>query len=317
MSDIPLLLPRHLPGDPIAAEQLAAAYRYSLDRDTVHQARVVWWALHHDRDIEPSTVDRLGAAFARFAARQRTLGRQRLDTTTTEDAAAFLWATTRRGHQPAIATVHLRRASLRLGFRMLDFLDGPVTDPTAAVRLPPKTRSRLRPVDSVELGLVRIAAAGRTRNHARAEATVALAEATATTGEIAAVRWADVHLGDSLVQLPGAGRVAARNGKLTDWGIGALKRHRQRERPEPHDLVAYRGDAAPGSQPSQAVIVNRLTKLMVGAGLDDTDLRPTSIRLWQAADALAAGARIEEAARLLGLASLDVTAAQLGYRWQS
>jgi site-specific recombinase XerC len=310
-----LLQPRELPGEPIASDELGDAYRASLRRDAVHQARVVWWALAHDANLEPSTVERVGAVITRFAARHRALGRARLADIDRQDAVGFLWARTRRGHDPAIATVHLRRTALRLLARTLVQLGEPLADPTAGVGVPAKTRSQLRPTDDDELSLVRIAAAGKIRGRTLAMATVALAEATATTGEIATIRW-HAWDGESGLLLPGAGRIRARTATLTGWGSAALEGLAGQQLGDPDDLIAYHGGAEPGSQPSQAAVVSRLSRLLHLAGLDSPDLRPASIRLWQPARALAAGVRIETVARQLGHNSLDVTAEVLTWQWQ-
>lgn len=304
------------PGRPIAPTDLERAYLAALDAGPIAQARVIWWALRHDHNVEASTAERIGATVVTFAARQATLGRDRLVDTTPEDAAGFVWANTLRGIPPAIATVHLRRSALRLAFRTIARLAGPTTDPTSGLSLPPKTRSELRPLDDDEATLLRIAASGRTRSRSLVEATVALAEATATTGEIATLRWRHLAPDRTQLRLPGAGRIRARTGQLTPWGKAALDRLGRTVAADPDAPIVYRGGAAAGSQAAQAAIVNRLRHLLREAGLDGRDLRPTSIRLWQPARRLAAGGRIEDIANQLGLASLDVACAQLGHHWQ-
>lgn len=307
---------RDLPASPIDADDLVGELASALNVDPVAQARVIWWALRHRDDVELSTADRMGDTVARFAARQRTLGRARLDQTGPDDAHAFVWARTRGGAAPAISTVHLRRTALRLACRVLGDLGAPMQDPTAGLSLPPRSRAELRALDDAEMSLLRICAAGRSRGRTLALATIALAEATATTGEIASLSWADVDLDQGSVHLPGAARVAARQAGLTDWGTAMLRALHDAQRPTSGDPVAYRGSAAPESQPRQAAMANRLGHLLRTAGLAAPDVRPTSIRLWAPARELAAGATIEDAARKLGHASLDITAIQLGYHWQ-
>jgi integrase/recombinase XerC len=302
-----------LPGEPIDFDELEAAFRDALQLDLLAQARVIWWALRHDPQLERSTADRIGPVIARFAARQRTLGRTRLTDTDVDDVVGFVWARTRRGSDPAIATVHLRRTALRMLNRALLQLGIEVDDPSRHLLVPPKTRAELRPLDDDEIGLLRIAAAGRQRGQRLAMATVALAEATATTGEIAKLRWRDLD-GPELC-LPGTGRIRPRTATLTPWGQRALDRLAKHARPGSDEMIAYHGNEAPDSQAGQAAIVNRLARLLTLAPLDAPDIRPTSIRLWQPARQLAAGMRIEQLARQLGHTSLDVTATQLGFDW--
>ncbi len=312
------LMVRDLPGAPIARQDLRGAYVAACQLDTVHQARVVWWALRYDAALEASTAERIGPTIARFAARQRTLGRARLAEATADDVVGFLWGRTARGVDPAIATVHLRRTALRILIRTLEALGEQLPDPTAGIVLPARTRVALRALDDDELGLVRIGATGKTRARLLTMATLALAEATATTGEIALLRRRDLDLDHSQVHLPGTGLVGPRTGTLTRWGTAALERFVAAvNHSDGYAPLVYRGAAAPGSQPSQAAIVNRLSRLLVVAGLDAVDVRPTSIRLWAPARALATGGRIEQAANQLGMHSLDVAAAQLGHCWQA
>ena len=58
-----------------------------------------------------------------------------------------------------------------------------------------------------------------------------------------------------------------------------------------------------------------LGRLLNDAGLPDRDIHPTSIRLHHPARLLATGGRIEEAAGMLGFASLDTAVAALGWNW--
>ena len=310
----PLPSARDLPGDPIAEQDLARAYAAA--DDLVNQARTVWWALRHDPKLEVSTADRIGPMIAGFAARQRTLGRDRLAAMTPDDARGFIWARTARGAEPAIATVHLRRTALRILTRTLADFGEAISDPTAGINLPPRTRVELRPLDDDEIGLVRIAASGKIRARLLAMATLALAESTATTGEIALVRRRDIDLDTQQVRLPGAGAIRERVGTLTPWGAGAIARFAAANDIDADAPLVYGGRAVPGSQPSQATIVSRLSRLLGLASLDAPDVRPTSIRLWAPARDLAVGDRIEQVANRLGLHSLDVTAALLDHRWQ-
>lgn len=302
-------------GDRDATEETCASRPVPGPTPSV-QAHTAWSALKRNTELERSTVERIGPILVTFAARQHTLGRARLQDSTPEDATGFVWARTRRGTVPSIATVHLRRTALRLLNRALAQLGDPMPDITRGLKLPSKTRSELRPLDDDEIGLVRIAATTRHRHATLAMATVALAEATATTGEIAVARWSDIDLGAGTVTLPGAGRIQPRTGQLTGWAITALRRHAHTVTDHPSAHVAYRGQADPASQPAQAAIVNRLSRLLIIAGVDSPDTRPTSIRLWQPAQALAAGHAIEDVARLAGHTSLDVTAAQLHHHWR-
>lgn len=283
----------------------------------VAQARRVVTSLRTSGMVEPSTADRLGPILLGFARRQHALGRTDLAETSEADVVGFLWARTRRGTVPSISTVHLRRSAIRLLVATLADLGTVLPDPTVAVELPPKTRAGVRPLDDDEMTLLRLAAAGHVRYRDLAEATIALAEATATTGEAAAIVWGQLDLDAGTVQLPGAGRVQPRTAELTAWGLAVLRRRAQTGAADFGAPVVYRGRHDPGSQPSQAAITNRLRRLLRDAGIAGDDVRPVSVRLWDPARRLAAGERIETVAAMLGLTSLDITLAQLHPRSRS
>lgn len=294
--------------------ELRGAYRAGAG--PIAQAATVCELLRRGSQLQPGSVERLSATIAAFGARQQALGRRWLSELDPDDAAGFVWARTRRGHAPAIATLHLRRTALRLLVRCLDRLDDPPAgDPTAGLALPPRTRRRLRALDDDEIALLRIAATTKPRSRQPSLAALALAEAAATTGEIAQLHWAQIDLEDGVVELPGAGPIRARTAPLTVWGRATLTRYRAASGTG-DGLLVYRGSATPQSQPAQAAVVNRLRRLLAATGLTADDVRPASIRLWSAVELLTCGGTLVDAANRLGLASLDVAAELLDYPWQ-
>lgn len=294
--------------------ELRAAYRAATG--PVAEAVTVAELLRQSPQLQPSSTERLVATIAAFAARQHTLGRGRLADFSADDATAFVWATTRRGVAPAVATLHLRRTALRLLQRCLHVLDTPpACDPTDGLHLPPRTRRPLRPLDGDEIALLRIAATTKPRSRGPSLAALALAEAAATTGEIARSRWHHLDLAAGTVQLTGSGPIRPRTVPLTGWGRTVLTRCRTAATAA-DALLVYRGQAQPASQPAQAAVVNRLRRLLATAGLTAADVRPTSIRLWSASELLASGATLIDAANRLGIGSLDVAADLLAYHWQ-
>jgi hypothetical protein len=162
------------------------------------------------------------------------------------------------------------------------------------------------------MDLVRTAALGRVRQPLRAAAAVALAEATATTGEIPQVPWRDLDFAAGVVRLPGAPPVRPREVGLTQWGASVLARL-EATTDAPDDAPVLTSRAAPTS--AQAAAANLLAKVLRSAGLHDPRVRPTSIRLY-GASLILAGEGIEAAARALGVDSLDAAAAALGHDWQ-
>lgn len=266
----------------------------------------------------PSTRQRMGDLMRRFALRLASTGVVSLYDATSVDCDGFVWAVTKRSQQPAMHTVHLRRSALRTLYRLLRDVDPTAPNPTLDVALPAKPTLATRPVTDNELDLIRTTALGRPRTGLRSAAVVALAEATATTGEIPHIHWPQLDLDTGIVQLPGANPVAARTGTLTPWGIGVLRRHQQ-HLPTKSMLegpVADRHTTNTDTHVAQAAITNLLAGIITAAGLDDPTLKPASIRLWAAQQHLHHSG-IEAATRALGWDSLDRAADALDHQWRT
>jgi site-specific recombinase XerD len=271
------------------------------------------WA---DGDVAASTLDRLGGLAERFALRLEAAGVASVLEATAADCDGFIWARTRRNTSPSLHTVHLRRTALRGLFRALQHDNPDIVDPTTGIDLPSRNSNRVRALTSSEMELVRTAALGRSRQPLRGAAAVALAEATATTGEVPQVEWRHVSFTDGVVTLSGADPIQPRVGTLTAWGIGVLHRWQHQQSPQPHQRVIPNGSTSTAGYSQQAAIANLLSKLLSTAGLYGPDVRPGSIRLWGARQQLDRHG-IEAAATALGVDSLDVAAAALGHQWQA
>lgn len=267
-------------------------------------------------DVAASSATRLSDLAARFAARLDATGVACLTEASPADCDAFLWAPTRRNRTPSLHTVHLRRTAVRTLYRIIQAFDPDAPDPTRHLDLPAKPEHRSRPLTTAEIDLVRTAALGRSRGAVRAAATVALAEATATTGELTRLRWADLDLEAGTVVLPGAAPVLARTGALTDWGRGVLYRWHISRPHDDRDLILARATTGATRYASQAAMVSYLGRILLTAGLTGPDIRPNSIRLWGAAR-LRAEHGIEAVATALGIDSLDAASAAIGYDWRA
>jgi site-specific recombinase XerD len=263
------------------------------------------------RNPAATTQARVGDLLVRFAAWLRSAGVTSLTDVTIGHCDAFVAAPTRRRTPPAAQTMDLRRTAIRALYREVRELDPSIEDPTRHLELPSRTRRGTRPLTDHEIERVRTTAIGDTRNAARTSIAVALAESTATTGEIAHLRWVHVDLAAHTVALPGASPVTARHGRLNRHAHQTLIRHR------PSDATA---DAFvlpatnTGQHATQAAITNLFRRLLLAAGLTDAAVRPSSIRLW-AARTILRDDGIEAAARALGLNSLDAVAEALGHDW--
>lgn len=267
---------------------------------------------------------RTAETVARYAARLRRESTARFAEASPEQAAGFVRAATRSGSSPELATMHARRTALRALYRtlrQLGFADG---DPTLDVHLPARGELAARPLTDDEVALARLSAYGHPAAWTPVRAVSwALAEATAVSSEIAAVRLAQLDEPEypSTVALPGTRRHDARTAALTDWGRQVLARRAAQLRDagaSPHTLLAYGGAAQPGGAKAQAAVCNALRTVLRDAGLaGEPDVRPSSVRHWAGRALYDAGVPIHEVARALGHRSLDETASDIGLHWRT
>lgn len=261
--------------------------------------------LWFEQSLSSSTIQRLAGLFTRFANRLIATGVESLLEASLADCEEFIWAPTWRNAAPSMHTVHLRRTAVRGLFRTVRQLEPEFADPTSHLDLPSKGDPRARPLTDDEMTSLRVAALGRVRSPSRAALAVALAESTATTGEIPLVRWCHVNLAAGTVALPGASPVRARTVSLSPWGRGVLTSDRNETSTPANDFVISRRDYA-DPHSGQAAMANLLAKLLDAAGLVGSDVRPTSIRLWAGVNVLNSRG-VEAAAAALGITSLDAT----------
>jgi hypothetical protein len=125
----------------------------------------------------------LWARFERFA---RAKGVMSVNEVTPKLASGFVRARTSTGDHPSVATMHNRRAALRLLFRVLREFRLAHADPTLDLGLPPRSSLAVRPLTDDEVDLCRWAALSSLTTTSQ-PAIWALAEAGASTLEIARV----------------------------------------------------------------------------------------------------------------------------------
>ncbi|MEZ5170674.1 MAG: hypothetical protein R3A49_08015 [Acidimicrobiia bacterium] len=219
------------------------------------------------------------------------------------------------GDVPAAATMHMRRSAIRLLFRIGRELGVATGDPTLDLELPPRSRSKGRPLTDDEVALCRSASV-HTLSSTRPSASWALAEATATTSEIPLVRCGDVDLEHERVWLRGGRSTAARWGEFSSWGVAQAGRRldalRRTTRTEP---LVYEGSGS--AQSRQASACAAISQVVGWAGLgNEPDLRPASVTAWAGAQLLDDGYPIDEVARRLGRRSLDRTAELICWDWR-
>ena len=204
-------------------------------------------------DFTEQTLLRSEETARRFARRLQAQGIKDAAAITPSHCQGFVDALTHDGKTPELATRHARRVALRMLFRTWRETDERVHDPTLDLTLPPRTTRAARPLTDAEVTLGRAAARLGLAGSASLQRAVcwALAEATAVTSEISAIRICDLDDPHQprYVNLPGTRRVDARLGELTDWGAAIVGRQTQllRERGHPSTtLLTYRGTGTPG-----------------------------------------------------------------------
>lgn len=229
-------------------------------------------------------------------------------------ARRFVHTLQRGGGQPSVATMHLRRDSLGLLFRLLreyGIADG---DPTVGIVLPPRSGLAIRPLTDDEVDRCRWAALS-TLGSTRQPALWAPGESGASTREIAKVTRADLDLTSGRVWLRGAPRTDARWVPLTEWGAAQLGRRIRLAAIGPDALIA--SDRPSDEHAGRISAGATLSAIMARAGLsDDREVKPRSLAAWVARRVWLETGRIDKAALRLGMRSLDLTSELVGFAWR-
>lgn len=213
----------------------------------------------------------------------------------------------------ALATMHLRRTTLRLLFRTARDLGIFEGDPTLDLSLPPRTSIGARALTDEEVALCRSFAV-TTPKETRLPAAWALAEATSRTAEIPHIQGKDVDLKRGRVWIHGSPKTEARRGRLTAWGIAQVGRRMEVLGSSELSLI-YMGRG--NSESKQAASCIAITETLTRAGLaGDPCLRPISVVAWAGVGIFRETGRIEEVARRLGMRSLDRAARLIGFDWK-
>lgn len=257
--------------------------------------------------------DELLQRFELFAQRGHRI--QFLDELSPGDLKQFIEAKGSTG-TPSAATMHMRRTSLRILFRVarldLGFEGG---DPTLDIALPPRSGLTARPLTNDEVALGRSFSL-HTLTATRQPAAWALGEATATTAELAHIVIGDLdlcHEHGPRVWLHGSNKREARWGLLDDWGAQQLQRRADSLRRT--DRLIYNGTNP--EEDGQRSCCAAISDTMIRAGLSgEPDVRPASLMAWAGCNVLEETDRIEEVARRLGIRSLDSAARFIDFDWK-
>ncbi len=219
----------------------------------------------------------------------------------------------RKAAAPSVATSHLRRSAVRLLFRVLRQASVVDHDPTLDVVLPARSSLAARPLTDDEIALGR-SFSSKTLGETRQPAAWALAEATARTSELPAIRIRDVDLDDRPSLDCREHEDRSRWGQLTDWGVETLARRIAFLDAPPEAPLIY--DGAGSGESRQASACAAISETLRRAGLaGEPDVRPVSVAAWAGARILEQTGQIEAVARALGMRSLDRAARLIGWDW--
>jgi integrase/recombinase XerC len=227
---------------------------------------------------------------------------------------AFIFAPSTSGVAPSVATMRLRRSTLRLLFRTARELGVVGGDPTIDVKLPPRTDEAARPLTDEEVELCRRASL-EDLTSTRLAAPWVLGEATARTAEIPHLLRSDLDSVGWRVWIHGSSNTDARWGQLTEWGAGQLAGQLDRYATRDEDwLLAYPGNGNPESRRSHSAQAIRETLQRAGL-FSDPHVRPGSLAAWAGVRVLETTGRIDAVARALGMRSLDGASRAIHWNW--
>jgi integrase/recombinase XerC len=233
-----------------------------------------------------------------------------------DDVMAFLGAASAAtGAKPSVATQHLRRSGVRLLFRVLRRAGIVDRDPTIDIVLAARSSMAARPLTDAEIALGRSFAL-HTLTATRQPAAWALAEASARTSEIHSIGIRDVDLDAGRLWIPGSTKTKPRFGELTEWGVRQLDRRIRAlgAQDAPATPLVYEG--AGSAESRQASSCAAIAETLRRSGLNtEPDVRPVSVAAWAGRRAYDASGRIEDAARVLGVRSLDRAARLIEWNW--
>ncbi|MFF9069723.1 hypothetical protein ACF09E_30670 [Streptomyces sp. NPDC014891] len=286
-----------------------------------------WQSMAAHGEFTEQTLDKFELLLKRFERYTQLRGAVILEDITPDLAEDFVTAPgrSRHGHvsNAAAATMRLRRSVLRTAYRTLRELKLTDADPARDIELPARAVGGVRPLSDDEVIDLRHHSAFITRP-SRHGAAAALALVGGHSGEIGHIRVKDLDVPGRRVWMHGSTKTDPRWCPLDAWGLNVLtsraafvtaRQVRPDSAPNARLAVSDRHASDASLQARACVALADLLK-RIGLGGDE-DVKPASITAWAAVAEYERTGRVEDAARLLGLRSLDRVAALIDYSWRT
>ncbi|MFI8106649.1 hypothetical protein [Streptomyces sp. NPDC086023] len=283
----------------------------------------VWQHMTANSEMSHQTFDKFGLLLQRFGRYATVRGALLIADVRSDLVEDFVNA---KGHSrhgrvsdPAVATRLLRRSVVRAAYRVLRELGLSDQDPARDIPLPARTHGGVRALTEDEVVALRHHASYSARP-TRLAAAAALALAGGHSGEIGHIVAADLDLSLQRVWMHGSIKYEARWCRLDAWSRQVLAERarqvaaRHSEPATAHLAVSSRPTSDAALQARACVALGGLLR-RIGLG-GEPDVKPASITATAAVVAFEATGRIEEAARTLGLRSLDRAAEVIDYDWR-
>ncbi|MFJ9011838.1 hypothetical protein [Streptomyces canus] len=286
-----------------------------------------WQDLVARGEMSEQTLSRFSQLLHRFDSFAAARGAPLATDVTPVIAGMFVDAhgRTRHGHTaPAsLSTRHLRRSVLRMCFATARRLSLADADPAGDIDLPSRVTEPTRPLNEAEAVELRLAAE-TTDRPTRHAAAAALALAGGFSGEIGHITGTDLDLTSARAWMHGSTKTRPRWCPLDAWAaqvLSARADHLAATAPPGHEpgrlplAVSPRNGTDEQIQARVCVALRDLIR-RIGLGADPS-IRPASITAYAGWETHLRTGRIEAAARHLGMASLDSTAALIGHDWHT
>jgi site-specific recombinase XerC len=274
--------------------------------------------LQHAGRLSQQSEPRVFGLIERFTTFvQRAYGVERLERVTPAHVEAFVQSSTvRDGAVPSVATMRLRRSTVRLFFRTARDLGFIAGDPTLDVVLPSRTNRAARPLSDEEVQRCRRAAL-HDLTSTRLSVPWALGEATARTAEIPRLTVSDLDLANGRVWIHGSHNTEARWAILTSWGLSQVVRRVSELGRDPDPAVPLAKSGFGNAESHRAYSSQALRETITRAGLGDkAEVQPASLTAWAGVQVLTRTGRIDAVAGALGMRSLDAAARAIDWNWR-